>query len=51
MRSMLKPILIVVAIVLLLTLALRLATPSRASSGEVDTMCLASKIGLACSPD
>jgi hypothetical protein len=51
MRSTFKPIFIVVALVLLLYVALRLATPSRASSGEVDTMCLASKIGLACSPD
>ena len=51
MRSTVKGILIAVAVVLLFVVALRLATPSPASTGEADTMCLASTIGLPCRPD
>jgi hypothetical protein len=51
MRSTVTRVLIVVAVVLLFVVAVRLATPTRASSDEADTMCLASKIGLPCGPD
>jgi hypothetical protein len=51
MRSTVTRVFLAAALILLLFGALRLATPSRGSRGEADTMCVASKIGLPCRPD
>ncbi|MGQ0712868.1 MAG: hypothetical protein ACT4PJ_03945 [Gemmatimonadaceae bacterium] len=50
MRPTVKAILVGVVVIAALYLVLRSAAPSRSATGEVpvDTMCLASRIGLPC---